>query len=152
MKQYFLSVRKLITGDFVAGWRQLTVLAIVGGTLVACAAVGGVAKDSPEDVKKAAVTQRVQERWKAIIASDAEKSYSYFSPGSKASTSFDAYKSKARLSGFREAEIEKVVCEPELCKVTVRATLDHRLMKGIPLPVTETWVLEKGEYWYVWPL
>jgi len=36
--------------------------------------------------------------------------------------------------------------------VTVRATLDHRLMKGLPLPVTETWVLEKGEYWYVWPL
>jgi hypothetical protein len=25
-------------------------------------------------------------------------------------------------------------------------------MKGLPLPVTETWVLENGEYWYVWPL
>jgi hypothetical protein len=152
MNQRLFDIRKLFSPRFVARWRQLTVSAIVGGTLVACAGMGGVAKDSPEDVKKAAVTQRVQERWKAIIASDAEKSYSYFSPGSKASTSLDQYKKKARLTGFREAQVENVVCEPELCKVTMRTTLDHRLMKGIPLPVTETWVLEKGEYWYVWPL
>lgn len=152
MNQGFSAVRKLFSPDFVARWRQLTVSAIVGGTLVACAGMGGVAKDAPEAVKKAAVTERVQERWKAIIASDAEKSYSYFSPGSKASTSLEMYRKKARLTGFRAADIEYVVCEPELCKVTVRTTLDHRLMKGIPMSVTETWVLEKGEYWYVWPL
>ena len=31
-------------------------------------------------------------------------------------------------------------------------TLDTKKMKGIPMPETETWILEDGEYRYFWPL
>ncbi|MGH7485048.1 MAG: hypothetical protein ACREMY_05490, partial [bacterium] len=76
----------------------------------------------------------------------------FLSTGSKATVSFNLYKAKARLSGFRDAKIEKVVCEPEICKVSMRVTLDTKKMKGLPMPETETWILEGGEYRYVWPL
>jgi len=41
-------------------------------------------------------------------------------------------------------------CEAETCKVRVDVVLDHRRMKGIPFELTEAWVLEKGQYWYIW--
>jgi hypothetical protein len=46
--------------------------------------------------------------------------------------------------------MHSAVCEAEICKVKLTVTLDHRLMKGIPLDVEESWVLENGQYWYVW--
>lgn len=136
----------------VAGWRQLTVVAIFGVTLAACSSLGGVSKDSPEEVKVAAVTKQVEARWDALIAGDVAKSYSFLSSGSKATTSLELYRAKARLSGFRAAKIEKVDCGQEICKVSMRVTLDTRKMKGLPLPATETWILEGGEYRYVWLL
>ena len=81
-----------------------------------------------------------------------EKAYGFLSPGSKTVTSFGNYKARARLTGFRAADIESVDCETEACKVKVRLTLDHRLMKGIVVSVEETWILESGQYWYVWQL
>ena len=152
MKHHEHAAARRFSVDFVARWRQLTAVAVVGVTLVACAGMGGITKDSPEQAKQAAASQRSMERWQAIIAGDITKAYGYMSTGSKARLSAEDFRRKARLAGFKSATVEAVVCEPELCKVTVRTVLDHRLMKDLPLPVTETWVLEKGEYWYVWPL
>jgi hypothetical protein len=120
--------------------------------LLACATPGGVTAESPADVKKAAVSERAKSRWQAVIAGDADKAYGYLSSGSKAVTSLDSFKARARLVGFRAADLESAVCEPEVCKVKFRVTLDHRLMKGLSSEVEETWVLEKGQYWYVWRL
>ena len=120
--------------------------------LAACASLGGVTAESPSEVKQAAVTERVKARWQAVIAGDPEASYEFLSPGSKASTSLSSYKSRARLVGFQSADIESVACEPEVCKVKLRVVFDHRLMKGLSSVVEETWVLEKGQYWYVWRL
>jgi hypothetical protein len=136
----------------VVGWRQLTVAAFFGVTLAACSGLGGVTKDSPEEAKVAAVTKQVEARWDALIAGDVQKSYSFLSAGSKASTSLDLYKAKARLSGFRAAKIEKIACGQEICKVSMQVTIDTKRMKGLPLPETETWILEGGEYRYVWLL
>jgi hypothetical protein len=147
-----MASRSYLSPDFVVNWRQLTVVAIFGVTLAACAGLGGVSPDSPDSVKVAAVTKQAEARWAALIAGDVEKSYSFMSTGSKATVSLDLYKAKARLSGFKADKIEKVVCEPEICKVSLRVTLDTRKMKGLPLPETETWILEGGEYRYVWPL
>ncbi len=142
----------LFSTDSVAGWRQLTVASIFGVTLAACAGIGGVTKESPEDVKVAAVTRQVNARWAALIAGDVQKSYDFLSAGSKATTSLDMYRTKARLRGFRKAEIEKVECGQETCKVSMRVTIDTPKMKGLPLPATETWILEGGEYRYVFLL
>lgn len=152
MRTGFSASGNELSRRFVVNWRQLTVTAIFGVTLAACAGLGGVTKDSPESVKVAAVTKQVEARWDALIGGDVPKSYSFLSTGSKATLSLDLYKVKARLSGFRAARIEKVVCEPEICKVSLRVTLDTKRMKGLPMPETETWILEGGEYRYVWPL
>ena len=109
-------------------------------------------KESPVEVKEAAVSARVKERWQAVIASNAEKAYGYLSPGSKAVTTLDGYKARALLQGFRAADIESVACEEEICKVKIRVALDHRKMQGLIVPLEETWVLENGQYWYVWQL
>ena len=136
----------------VAGWRQLTVVAIFGVRLAACSSLGGVSKDSPEEVKVAAVTKQVEARWDALIAGDVAKSYSFLSAGSQATTALDLYKAKARLMVGKASMIDKVECDQELCKVSMRVTIDTRRMKGLPLPETETWILEGGEYRYVWLL
>lgn len=123
-----------------------------GLMLAACSTVGGVTAESPLAVKQAAVTERAKARWQAVIDGEITKAYGFLSPGSKAVTSLENYRAKARLAGFRAADIESVACETETCKVKIRVTLDHRLMKGLPLSVEETWVLENGHYWYVWQL
>jgi hypothetical protein len=136
------------------GQRQLIwgVVALSSLMLLACASPGGVTAESPPDVKKAAVTERANARWKAVIDGDGDKAYEFLSSGSKTVTSLTTYKARARLVGFRAADLQSVACEPEVCKVKYRVTLDHRLMKGISSEVEETWVLEKGQYWYVWRL
>jgi len=152
MKWSISPPRGVFSVENVAGWRQLTVAAIFGVTLAACASLGSVSSKSPDDVKVAAVTKQVEGRWKALIDGDVEKSYGYLSSGSKATTTLDRYKVKARLTGFRAYKIEKVDCGQETCKVSLRVTLDTRRMKGLPLPETETWILEGGEYRFVFLL
>lgn len=120
--------------------------------LAACASLGGVNAESPLEAKQAAVTERAKARWQAVIAGEPDVAYEFLSPGSRASTSLPSYKSRARLVGFQSADIESAACEPEVCKVKVRVVFDHRLMKGLSSVVEETWVLEKGQYWYVWRL
>lgn len=118
--------------------------------LSACATFGGLTKESPAEEKQKAVVERANARWKAVIESNGDKAYEFLSPGSKAVTSLTQYKSRARLTGFRAADVKSAACEAETCKVRVEAVLDHRLMKGIPMDFEETWVLENGQYWYVW--
>jgi hypothetical protein len=120
--------------------------------LAACATLGGVTLESPLDMKVASVTARAKARWQAVIEGNAEGAYGFLSSGSKAVTSFERYRARARLTGFRSADVESVECETEVCKVKVRVILDHRVMSGLSVPVEETWVLENGQYWYVWRL
>jgi hypothetical protein len=135
----------------VVDWRQLTGAAIIGVTLAACAATGSISKESPAETKQAAVTQRANARWQAIIDGDVAKSYGMLSAGSKATTSLEAYQRKARLKGFSKAEVQSAECTAEICKVTVKVALDARKVRGFEVPEIETWILEKGEYWYVFP-
>ena len=111
---------------------------------------GGVTVESPLEVKQKVVMERANARWQALMKGDAETSYSFFSSGSKAIGSLEFYKVRARLKGFRAVDMHSAACEAEICKVKLTVTLDHRLMKGIPLDVEESWVLENGQYWYVW--
>jgi hypothetical protein len=111
-----------------------------------------VTASSPPEVKQKAAMQRANARWQAVINGKPEDAYAFLSSGSKAVTSLDAYKRQARLTGFRTADVKSAVCEEQLCKVTVDIILDHRVMKGIPYQLDESWILENGEYWYVWRL
>ena len=144
-----------VRGKGIARFGQVRlwgVASCVGMMLTACATVmtGGVTVESPLEVKQKVVMERANARWQALMKGDAETSYSFFSSGSKAIGSLEFYKVRARLKGFRAVDMHSAACEAEICKVKLTVTLDHRLMKGIPLDVEESWVLENGQYWYVW--
>ena len=123
-----------------------------GIMLAGCATslTGGVTVESPQELKQKVVKERANARWQALINSDAEKAYEFLSSGSKAVGSLALYKMRARLAGFRAVEVHSAACEAETCKVSLTVIFDHRLMKGIPMDLDESWVLENGQYWYVW--
>ena len=110
----------------------------------------GINKDSDAAAKQKVVAERAQARWQALIKGDLDAAYAYLSEGSKATTPLDVYKAKTRPGMWRQAQVEKVECEAEVCKVQLQITLDHKLMKGIQTPLNESWIIEKGSAWYVY--
>jgi hypothetical protein len=151
MTEAFWCSRQRLSLRSVADWRQLTGAAIIGVTLAACAGTGTISTDSPSDAKQAAVTKRANERWQAIVGGNVDASYAMLSAGSKATTSPEVYRKKARLKGFTEGVVQSATCTSEICTVNVRLVLDTAKMKGLKVEEKETWILEKGEYWYVFP-
>lgn len=110
----------------------------------------GISKDSDPAAKQKVVAERAQARWQSLIKGDLDAAYTYLSEGSKATTPRDVYKAKIRPGLWRQAKVEKVECEVEVCRVVMQITLDHKLMKGIQTPLNENWIIEKGSAWYVY--
>ena len=129
---------------------RVAAVALAVAVAAGCAGMGGLTKESPPDAKRAAVTERVNARWAALINGDLDTAYTFISPASRQLLSIGTYKQQARGSGFRKAEITSVDCDAEICRVGVMVTMDHRLMAGLQSPVDETWVLDNGQYWYTW--
>ena len=125
-----------------AGWVLLLALGLAG-----CV---GISVDSSPEAKQRLVTERAQARWQVLIKGDVEAAYQFLSTGSKAATSLEAYKSKIRPGMWREAKVEKVECEAEICKAKMILTYDHARMKGIQTPFEEDWIIDKGTAWYVY--
>jgi hypothetical protein len=121
-------------------------------TLGGCAGIAGfgISKDSDPAAKQKVVAQRAEARWQSLIKGDLDAAYAYLSEGSKATTPLDVYKAKIRPGMWRQAKVEKVECEAEVCKVEMQITFDHKLMKGIQTPLNESWIIEKGSAWYVY--
>jgi len=136
----------------MAGWMPVVVASMVA----ACAGIGGVSKDSTPEVKAAAVRERSQARWQALIKGDLDAAYAYLSPASKAVTPIESYRRQIRPGLWREVKINGVECEAELCSVQLQLTYDiprgpmsPKPVKGIGTPLTERWVIEDGSAWYV---
>jgi len=115
-----------------------------------CATVGGLTKESSPEAKRAAVSERVQARWGALIDGNLDLAYTYLSPASREIMSLESYKRQARGSGYKEVKVETVECDGAACKVHLMVTYDHRLMKGLVTPLDEKWVIDEGKAWYVW--
>ena len=138
----------------VAIWRQWRKW--ISGAIVALAAAGcatapfGVfTADSPAEQKSAVVRERAQARWQALIKDDIETAYGYLSPTTRDVVSLEQYKKKVARGTFRDAKIESVACEAELCKVKLTLTYDHARLKVMVTPLEETWIIERGQFWYV---
>jgi len=132
-------------------WRNWICSAIVALAALGCATApsGGFSADSSKEQKTAAVRERAEARWKALIKDDIEKAYGYLSPTTRDVVSLDQYKAKIARGTFREAKVDSVECEGELCKVSIKLTYDRRRMKGMVTPLEETWIIERGQFWYV---
>ena len=115
-----------------------------------CATTGRLTKDSSPEAKVAAVSERVNARWDALIKSDLALAYTYLSPASREIVSLESYKRQARGTGFQDAKIDKVECDGAVCNVRLFVTYDHRMIKGLTTPLDEKWVIDEGKAWYVW--
>jgi hypothetical protein len=140
-----------------AGWwmGSAGVLAVIAG----CASMGGLSKDTPPDVKAAAVKERSNARWTALINGNKDEAYKYLSSGTRNLISLEQYKARVQIIGYRSVDIDKVECEPEVCKVGLTVTYDAppikgamggKGIKGVTTYIEETWVLENGQAWVVW--
>jgi hypothetical protein len=131
----------------ILGWIAVLLAVAVAG----CASLpgGGISKDSPPEAKRVVVTERVNARWELLIKGDVDRAYAFMSTGSQAAYPLNLYKAKIRPGNWRAAKIDSIDCEAELCKVKVVLTYDHRMMKGVQVPLEESWIIEKGTAWYV---
>jgi hypothetical protein len=143
----------------VVAWRQKWRLApiSIGVLVLASCAVspigdgsGGGKAGTAADTRREMVAERVKARWDALIKGDVDASYAFLSPASRGTIPLEQYKQNTRKRGFRDAKIEGIDCDEQVCKVRISLTYDHRLMKGITTPLEETWVIDKGQAWYVY--
>ena len=119
----------------------------LGVGLAACASIS---MDSPPEAKQKLVAERAQARWDLLIKGDVDGAYQYLSVGSKAGTPLGLYKGKIKLGLWRQAKVDKVDCEAEVCKVWMLVTYDYKRFKGIETPFPETWIIENGTVGYVY--
>lgn len=120
-------------------------------TLAACASMGG---GTPETQ----VSQRASERWKALVAGEFSKAYTYSTPGFRQVVTADGFRSRyGSAVVWVGTEVVSVVCpEPVKCNAVIR--LDYKPLKGgrtgAPLNthIDETWLLEGGQWWVFQPL
>ena len=132
----------VIDGRYLA----VVVLAVLAA---ACATLG---PSSPNEEKVKVVSERAQARWKAIIGKDFAAAYEYLSPKSRATVTQAGFTAIASRLAYKAAELKDVTCEAETCKVTFLITYDAKLMKNVHSPLEESWVIDGGQAWMVWPL
>jgi len=123
---------------------------LLAASLAGCASMSGGGKDLAPQAKQALVTERVNARWNALIRGNLDEAYTFMSAGSQEAMSLKLYKAKIKPGMWRAVKIEGMDCDAEICYVRMTLTYDHQRMKGIQTPFTETWILEKGNAWYVY--
>jgi hypothetical protein len=133
--------------------RYVSLLA-VASCIAGCA---GLTKDSAPDVKAAAVKERAQARWQALIKGDLDAAYAFLSPASKAVTPIEAYRRQVRPGLWRTANVDSVECNSELCVVKLQITYDvprgkmsPKPLHGVETPISESWIIENGSAWFVY--
>jgi len=139
----------------IGAWAIAVVVVFVAAACSSLPQIGGsgsgLTKDSPAAAKEAAVRKRIEARWTALIKGDVAGSYALLSPASRRALTEEQYKGRIRRSGYTAMEIESVDCAAETCKVNLFISYDLPQIKGMRTPASEAWVLDGGEYWYVWP-
>src|SRR4051812_4416987 len=113
--------------------------------------VGSLAKDSPPATKEAAVTERANARWQALIKRDYSGAYAYFSPSSRETTSLSNFQARIEAIDYRSVTIDKVECEAEVCTVKLTLPSDYPpgKIKGVVTALNESWIIDQGQAWFV---
>jgi hypothetical protein len=123
---------------------------LLAASVAGCASMPGASKDLAPEAKRALVTERINARWDALIKGDLDQAYTFMSGGSREAMPLELYKVKIKPGMWRAVKIDSLQCEAEICQAKMTLTYDHRMMKGIQTPFEETWILEKGNAWYVY--
>ena len=128
------------------------IAALAAAFLAGCAAMGGGAGDASE----AAVKERAQMRWDALIKGSYEGAYKLTPPSYRAIYTADQYRSKfGGALKWTGAEALSAECQAEKCVVVVNVSVRPMARGRAGAPVTtainETWVKEDGQWWFVHP-
>lgn len=104
------------------------------------------------------VAHNAKARWDAIIAKDFDAAFEYLTPGTRATTSLDAYTRRMLNVSVRYvgAEVESVSCEgEEVCTATLMITYKVRGaspgtgdVEGFS-PTHEQWLLSAGQWFHL---
>ena len=129
------------------GKAQYLVVALLALVTAACSTLSPT---SPTEEKVKVVTERSMARWKAIIGRDFEAAYQFMSPASRATVTPAGFKTIASRLNYRNAEVKEVTCDAQACKVRLQITYDAAMMPGVRTLLEESWVIDKGQAWYVW--
>jgi hypothetical protein len=133
-------------------WLRVWVCVALVGTAAGCATApgtGSLTKDSPPEVKRSVLTERINARWDALIKGDLDQAYTFMSQASKDAYSLGVYKSKVHPGMWRSVKIDSIDCDGAVCWAKMVLTYDHPIMKGVQTPFTESWIIEKGSAWFV---
>jgi hypothetical protein len=137
--------------NFVKFDRRRTAILVLALAVGACATPRAVTPSTSPEAKRAAVLARADARGAALVKGDLDAAYAFLSEGSKAVISLDNFKRRMSIVPFTAYRIDDAACEAESCKVRSKLTYDHRVMKGVTTPITETWVVERGQLFFVFP-
>jgi hypothetical protein len=110
-----------------------------------------VTPSTSTEEKRAAVLARDDARGAALVKGDLDAAYAFLSEGSKAVISLDNFKRRMSLVPFTAYRIDDASCDADTCRVNAKLTYDHRVMKGVTTPIQETWVFERGQFYFVFP-
>lgn len=122
--------------------RAFLASSVILGFLAACASVP---VQEPGDL----VAARARDRWQALIDKDIERAYKFLSEGTRQAISLERYQSSIKSGIWRKVEVDAVQCKESVCKVRLLITYDHKVMKGVTTPLSETWLIENGNAWFV---
>jgi predicted small secreted protein len=144
-----LAEKTLASRDSRQGTMALLAISLAA-SLAGCASMSGGGKDLAPEAKQALVSERINARWNALIKGDLDRAYTFMSAGSQEAMPLKLYKEKIKPGMWRAVKIDSMNCDAEICQVKMTLTYDHKMMKGVQTPFQETWILEKGNAWYVY--
>ena len=132
------------------GCRFLGRAAVARGAIAAMVlAIAGCATVPPARTAEQIVTERAQGRWNSLVKGDLDVAYRYLSPGSRAVMTPEAYQDSIRKGFWQSAKVEKAVCATaDSCEAHVAIEYVVRGAK-VATPLTETWIRQDAEWWFV---
>jgi hypothetical protein len=134
-------------------WLKVWLSAVLIGTAAGCATVPGagtLTTDSPPEVKRAVLTERINARWDALIKGDLDRAYTFMSQASRDAYTLGVYRAKVRPGMWRSVKIDSIDCDGAVCWAKLVLTYDHPRMKGVQTPFAESWIIENGNAWFIY--
>jgi hypothetical protein len=123
-------------------------LSLSGCGSVAPGSTAGLTDKKGETVSQM-VMSRAQLRWDSLLKSDMDSAYRFISPAGRSTMPVEKYRPRVNAAFWRGAKVKEALCEAETCDVTVMVELTVEGIKT-SVPVKETWILEAGQWWFVY--
>ena len=126
---------------------------VVAANLAGCGTVvpvqsAGEGEKGTEAVSRL-VMARAQLRWNALIKRDLDTAYAFISPGARSLMAVEDYRPRVNPAYWRGAKVSEAKCAAEICDVTVLVDLLIERVK-VTSPIKETWILDAGQWWFVY--